>query len=146
MSEVIAYDTRTGIAEPGNLPAYRSGESAVKVADVVPEVLDAIFKRSSGSSNVTMPSVKASDPTIGWELVRKALEDPRWDFRTVESIARETGLDIASVRSLLDQHESDVRGPMLPDRDGRELFTSRHRARGWREIVHTIQRCVSKSL
>ena len=145
MSEVIAYDTRTGIAEPGILPAYLSGRSTAAVADVVPEVLDAVFRRSAGST-VTTPSINASDRTTGWERVRMALEDPRWDFRTVESIGQETGLEVASVRNLLDQHKSDVRGPMLPDRDGRELFTSRSRPRGWREIVHTLQRCVSKSL
>ena len=81
-----------------------------------------------------------------WDKVLKALEDPMWDFRTVESIARETSLDPSHVRTLLDMHKSELRNPVFPDREGRKLFTARSRLPGWREIVHTIQRCVSKSL
>ena len=102
--------------------------------------------------NGPQANLKARDTMIlpttlsPWDRVQKALEDQRWDFRTVESIAQDTGLDSSDVRVLLEEHESELRRPMFPDRQGRELFTSRKRRLGWREIAHTIQRCVSKSV
>ena len=95
-----------------------------------------------------VPSQKASEVTVlvlSWDKVLNALENPKWDFRTVDSIAQESRLDPSDVKALLIEHESELRRPVFPDREGRKLFTSRNRRPGWREIVHTIQRCVSKS-
>ena len=44
-------------------------------------------------SDVTCPS-----PVSPWDKVLNALEDPKWDFRTVDSIAQETSLDPSDVQ------------------------------------------------
>ena len=39
-----------------------------------------------------------------WSKVHMALDDPKWDFRTVTGIVKDTGLDRERVECLLDQH------------------------------------------
>ena len=75
-------------------------------------------------------SQKVSEATAAvstWSKVLSALENPKWDFRTVDSIAQETQLEPSHVKALLSEHASELRRPVFPDRKGRELFTSRNR-------------------
>ena len=55
--------------------------------------------------------------------VRAALIDPRWEFRTVEGIARDTGLAEVEVRLVLQLLGNEVRRPLSPDSEDRELYT-----------------------
>ena len=80
-----------------------------------------------------------------WGKIETALEDERWDFRTVEGIAAETGLDAKVVAEELERHSGRVRRAIAPDRKGRELYTAKRRRAGLREIVGNMQRIASKS-
>ena len=68
-----------------------------------------------------------------WPIVRKALDDRRWDFRTVEGIARQTGLRPECVKEELKHHQNQIRQTLA--RDGRPVYTLKSRPRKWREIV-----------
>ena len=44
-----------------------------------------------------------------WFQIKAALENEKWDFRTVNGISNETGIDPNTVKEQLVIHESDVR-------------------------------------
>lgn len=82
---------------------------------------------------------------VAWQGVLAALRDARWDLRTAEGIAGETGLSVDEVNECLATHASEVRRSLLLDREGRALYTSRDRRRGWRETLVAAQAYISKS-
>ncbi len=81
--------------------------------------------------------------TDGWSKVHAALQNPNWDFRTVEGLARETELGARRVERLIDQHRSEVRQTL--SRDRRIIYTLRSRPKKLRETLADIQMFVSKS-
>ena len=81
---------------------------------------------------------------MNWTAVRSALSDPRWDFRTVRGIVKDTGLSEGLVRQLLDEHRSEVRQTV--SRDRRRVYTLNSRPRKIREVVPDLRQFTSKSL
>jgi hypothetical protein len=71
--------------------------------------------------------------------VLEALEDQRWDFRTVDGIAAETGLPESFVSDTLRRYPNYVRVSPIPDRCGRVLFTLRDRPKKNREIFSELR-------
>lgn len=67
------------------------------------------------------------------EAVMATLSDPRWEFRTVEGIVRATGLDVQTVRDVIRRNSEHVRGPLVPDERGREIYTLASRKPSWKE-------------
>ena len=55
----------------------------------------------------------------------KALEDPRWDWRTVEGLSRDTGLPLDYIRTTLESSSDEVIRSRTPDAEGRALYTTR---------------------
>ena len=90
-------------------------------------------------------TVKQQRDLDTWGKIRAALEDARWDFRTIEGISRDTGLDIACVSEHLEQHRSEVRRAISRDGKGRELYTTKPWPVGVREVVADIHAFASKS-
>ncbi len=83
----------------------------------------------------------SGDPDSSWRLVRGALEDPRWRFRSVEGIADATGLEHAVVARPLELHRRDVRGIFARSRsfDGvRRVYTLASRPRTFLEIAGDV--------
>lgn len=78
-----------------------------------------------------------------WSRVHSALDDPKWDFRTVEGIVRDTGLEPERVKRLLDRHRSEIRQRM--SRDRRIIYTLKSRPMKMREIIADLQVYASKS-
>lgn len=58
-------------------------------------------------------------------LVLKALEDSRWDWRTVDGVSRDTGLSPAEVIEILESSTDEVIRSRIGDRQGRTLYTTR---------------------
>lgn len=63
-----------------------------------------------------------------WPKVQAALADPKWDFRTVDGIAKETSLPREHVKAVLGRHGTMVR----------RAVSRRKRSRGWR-FVYTLK-------
>lgn len=78
-----------------------------------------------------------------WDKVRSALMNPKWDFLTVDGIAKEAGLDPERVLHLIDQHRSEVRQNISKDR--KIIYTHRSKPVKVREIIATLHRIVAKS-
>ena len=81
--------------------------------------------------------------TDRWLKVHAALANPKWDFRTIGGVARETGLDEESVERLIGQHGSEVRQTL--SRERQIIYTLRSRPKKLREILAEIQMFASKS-
>lgn len=77
-------------------------------------------------------------------IVIDALADPRWDFRTTEGIAKNTGIDEAEVKAILEKSNLIRKSP-VPDERGRELYTLRTRPVSTRENLAVAQRALTKS-
>ncbi len=58
------------------------------------------------------------------QKVHRALENPNYDWRTVEGISQETGIDPYQVVQIL-KFLPDVVQSSAPDKSGRALFTTR---------------------
>ena len=58
-------------------------------------------------------------------LVIAALEDDRYDWRTLDGIAEQTALLRAQVRRIIEGLGNTVVRSSIPDEDGRSLYTTR---------------------
>ena len=77
--------------------------------------------------------------------VFEALEDPQWDFRTVEGMVRTTGLSEEAVQNVIEKFSELVRQSKVPDRKGRDLFTLARKGETVGEVVNTLRSIVTKS-
>jgi hypothetical protein len=71
-------------------------------------------------SNNTQPL----DPNLRATVVG-ALEDPRYEWRTVEGIAEQTGLAVTEVPQILKQLNGEIVRSSSVDESGRALYTTR---------------------
>ena len=78
-------------------------------------------------------------PGEEWGKVEKALQDPRWDFRTVNGIAKETHLSPRLVKRLLRTNESQLRRRILRRGQGEFIYTLKARPKKLREILFELQ-------
>ena len=85
------------------------------------------------------------DKIDAWPRVQEALADPRWDFRTVEGISRETGLNRSDIVELLEEHRPEVRRTVSRDRNGRALYTTKSWPVGPREVIADLQAFAAKT-
>jgi hypothetical protein len=91
------------------------------------------------------------DPTE--DAVVDALANQNWDFRTVDGIVRETGLQPDAVKEVLTRSERVRRSP-VPGPNGADLYTLRDRSPSdrsaskgpWlREVLSFLRGAISKS-
>jgi hypothetical protein len=59
------------------------------------------------------------------EKVLRALENPQFDWRTIEGISKETGLAVEAIRMALENLKDIVIRSSIPASDGRSLYTTR---------------------
>jgi hypothetical protein len=59
------------------------------------------------------------------DQIIRALEDDRYDWRTVEGVVEQTGIPAAKVQEILRSLERDVVRSAVPDELGRALYTTR---------------------
>src|ERR1700682_4698259 len=58
-------------------------------------------------------------------IVVRALEDPNYEWRTVEGVAEQTGLEEANGREALEELNGEIIRSSVPDESGRNLYTNR---------------------
>ena len=78
-----------------------------------------------------------------WMKVHDELNDTQWDFRTIEAIVRQTGLDPERVRRLLGEHRSEIRQVIA--RNHEIIYTLRSRPVKVREVIADLQTFASSS-
>jgi hypothetical protein len=89
--------------------------------------------------------VLLSDIEEHWESVEKALENPNWDFRTIDGLAEDTGLPPDEIRALINSHSDRVRVSNVPDTQGRVLYTLASKPISARELLATVRAFAAKS-
>ena len=63
------------------------------------------------------------------QQIIEALEDTRYDWRTVEGLSDQTGIPVQTVRDILEGLQQDVVRSSIPDELGRSLYTTRRHYR-----------------
>jgi len=53
----------------------------------------------------------------------EALEDPKWDWRTIEALSRESGFTLDEVRSIVAKYSEWIRRSELPTENGEYVYT-----------------------
>lgn len=102
-----------------------------------------VYKPLGGVERVRSEATEVRSLSLDAECkqVATALRNPNWDFRTLDGIARETGLSRATVKRLLTEHDISRRPFGRPDA---ELFTARDRPVSWRERLSLWSAFVAK--
>ena len=59
--------------------------------------------------------------------VLQALAEEQWDFRTIDGVSKETGLDPEQIKRILQSYPELVRRSLVRDKRGRSLYTLRGR-------------------
>ena len=72
------------------------------------------------------------------DRIMDALEDPRWDWRTVDGISRDTGIPPDEVLAFLTRSGGTVVRSVARDRRGRALFTTRKRYRESHSLLERL--------
>jgi hypothetical protein len=70
-----------------------------------------------------MPPTGAKTEPI--QLVISALEDPRYEWRSLEGLSEQTGLAQAQVERIIKDMEDEIVRSSVPDEKGRSLYTTR---------------------
>lgn len=98
-----------------------------------------------GGGTQHMALLTLTDPNSPWDRVQRALANPKYEFRTLSGITRETGLKPDQVHKLLDQHKDEVRVAYSTDREERLLYTLWVRPIKLQEYLSIIKTFVSSS-
>jgi hypothetical protein len=59
------------------------------------------------------------------DLIIRALEDERYEWRTIDGVSEQTGIPTAKVREVLECLEPEIVRSSVPDDSGRALYTTR---------------------
>jgi len=80
-----------------------------------------------------------------WLLVKRALENPDWDFRTIDGLVKDTGLSREEIKRLLDEHGDEVRKAYVTDRNGNILYAPAEKPLKLRELLANIRAFITKT-
>ena len=78
------------------------------------------------------------------EKILKALHDEKWEYRTVEGIAKETALSADVVTQFLESRKDLVWKSAIPDKKGRDLYTVQSRHSQSKEFWRNLSTFMSK--
>lgn len=84
-----------------------------------------------------------TDPTE--KKIFEALEDPKWDWRTITALSGVSGLNSESTRRILQKYPVLVRQSTVPGPGGEELYTLQRRHFERQTVVEKIWTSVSSS-
>ena len=79
------------------------------------------------------------------QKVFATLNDPAWDFWTLEAITKETSLPVNEVEEIIASNPKIIRNSLVPDKKGRELYTLRSRSIKWKEYLALLRVLLAKS-
>lgn len=78
--------------------------------------------------------------------VLEALEDSKWDFRTIEGIVRATGLSNNKVREIIQKQGRYILKSSIPDQQGQELYTLWKKKTKIIKAINEMRVFISKSV
>lgn len=78
-------------------------------------------------------------------MVFEALDDPQWDFRTVQGVSKSSGLPENEVLDILNKYPSFVRKSLISGENGRDLYRLSDRKVTAGEVLKAIKTFITKS-
>lgn len=73
-----------------------------------------------------------------WLKIQRALENPKYKWRTIDGVANETGLDTVTIVSSLTNHSDTIIQSSIPSNTGAELYTTRDHYREKSTILSRV--------
>jgi dihydroorotate dehydrogenase len=108
---------------------------------------DAVQAATAAVNNPHLPKHVRGEAKTGDQLVEdvhRALADDRWDFRTIEGIARQLGRDPHEIETVLEQHPEIARESILRDRAGGRVLTAAERRLTLREHIARVRSILAR--
>ena len=81
-----------------------------------------------------------------WEKIRRALENPKYKWRTLEGIVKETAYPTITIVSSLSAHADQVIKSTIPSTDGHDLYTTRDHYREKSTIWDRIESAITNKV
>jgi len=104
---------------PRRVPA-EEGRDIMSIRNPAGTEVD-VYERKRGGDWEVVPYVGQ----VLWPVVKRALENPKFKWRTVDGVVEETGLDQVIVSASIAAQTGAVIKSSIPDKHGRDLFTTR---------------------
>lgn len=101
-------------------------QSCGKKLDYATSLVDHIKPKSEGGTS-QVSNIQILCEECNQAKVLKALENKRWEYRTVAGVAKETKINEAIVRSVLETSKDKVRESFSLSRTGNKLYTLKSR-------------------
>jgi hypothetical protein len=100
------------------------------------------------AEDVTILVLGAGEPVMDYEerKIMEAFQDRSWDFRTVDGLARQTGLSPQKVRVVLERNAAKIRKSPAVDKNGQALFTLSSKPISWRERLSFARAVLARSV
>jgi hypothetical protein len=81
--------------------------------------------------------------TDKWTKLKTALENPKYEWRTLRGLVREAGLDESELLAEMKLHEDEIIRSSIPSKSGEDLFTTRDhyrkKASFWDRLTSSVQ-------
>lgn len=74
------------------------------------------------------------------ELVRAAMRNKRWDYRTAQGISVETKLPVTVVNKTLTNLKNEVRVSLIKTKSGKDLYTLKSRRSALGDFWYSIRK------
>jgi len=76
----------------------------------------------------------------------EALENPKWDFRTIDGLSRSTELSHEDITIVLGKYQDFIQIVRIPDRKGRKLYKLKGKSTKKLEVLNALRVFISKSV
>ena len=143
LSSNIAITSNREIAKSEN-----SGDSYVHMLAMASYVSLDLTRQHLASScalfETLLEALAINERVEEWNRVKRALLDPKWDFRTIDGIADETGIKRQTISELLEEHQKEIIVAPLKDKNRRVLYTSKEHRGSWRRTWWLIRAAISR--
>jgi hypothetical protein len=101
-----------------------------------------VFKKQDIKATSLKSIEKSKDSR---QKIFATLNNPEWDFWTIEAIAKDTSLSIDEVKEIINSNPKIIRDSLVTDKKGRELYTLRSRPIRWKEYLALLRVLLAKS-
>lgn len=99
------------------------------------------YERKDGGTWEEIPYLNQS-----WPVVLSALENPKFKWRTLEGIVKDTGLDVSTVTANISSNAQVIIKSSIPDPKGNDLFTTREHYREKSSIFERLQSAITNKV
>lgn len=113
---------------------WRTLGGIAKDTKIPPERILALAEESPDMIVESIKSDERGERLFGSirHLVIQALDNPRWDWRTISGIAQDTGLSERDIKRVIARNRNKILKSDVPSRDGEDLYTT---VDHWEEIA-----------